>query len=155
MKESRFYKFFLFLPLAVPAIAAPLLWIESQLPQWLAWLAVYTFFSGVIGGIPYIVLVGLLLWWARGKSETQFSRALLLLPFLMLPVFAAFLVLGSLIELWLRGSASALPPSDLLFMFLGLAPFILGFGYCYVLFVFGMAFGLRRLGLLVNQARLS
>ncbi len=66
----------------------------------------------------------------------------------MLPVFAVLLGLGLLGEAWLRPE-SALPVSDALVMLLGLVPFILGFGYFYVLLVLGTARVLRRRGVLV------
>ena len=148
MKESRFYRFSLVLPLAVPALIAPLLFVDAQLPEWLVWAALYTMYSGIIGGVPYLALVGLLFWWARRKSETQFKRALILLPIFMVPVLAVLLGLGLLGEAWLRPE-NALPMSDALVMLLGLVPFILGFGYFYVLLVFGTARLLKRRGVLV------
>ncbi len=148
MKESKFYRFSLLLPLAVPALIAPLLFVSFQLPEWMVWVALYTTFSGLIGGVPYLVLVGLLFWWARGKSDNQFRRALMLLPIFMLPVFAVLLGFALLAEAWLRPE-NALALSDALVMLLGLVPFILGFGYFYVLLVFWTARVLRRRGALV------
>jgi len=149
MKEFRFYRLSLVLPLAVPALIAPLLFVDAAwVPEWLVWAALYTMYSGIIGVVPYLVLVGLLFWWARGKSETQFRRALILLPIFMLPVFAVLSGLALFCEarLW---PENALPVSDALVMLLGLVPFILGFGYFYVLLVFGMAKLLKRRGVLV------
>ena len=148
MKESRFYRFSLFLPLVLPALIAPLLFLDFRLPEWIAWLILVVTFSGVIGGVPYLVLVGLLFWWARRKSDIQFRRALVLLPTMMIPVFAIFVVLGLLVEAWLRPD-SALPAVEILRMLLTFMPFILGFGYSYVLLVFGTAKVLKRRGVLV------
>ncbi|MCM3869835.1 MAG: hypothetical protein ND895_03910 [Pyrinomonadaceae bacterium] len=147
MKESRLYRFSLVLPLVVPAVVAPLLFVDFPLPEWLVLAVLYTTYSGVIGGIPYLALVGLLFWWARGKSNTQFRRTLSLLPIFMLPMFAVFLVLSLLGEAWLRPE-SALPAAEILRMLLTFVPFILGFGYLYVLLVFATVFVLRRLGVL-------
>ena len=147
MKESRFYRFSLVLPLAVPALIAPLLFVGAHLPEWLVWAALYTMYSGIIGGVPYLALVGLLFWWARGKSDTQFRGALILLPIFMLPVFAVLLVLGLLGEAWLRPE-SAISVSDVPVMLLSVVPFILGFGYFYVLLVFGTVLVLKRMGVL-------
>jgi len=152
MKESRFYRFSLVLPLAVPALIAPLLFVDAaRLPEWLVWAALYTMYSGIIGGVPYLALVGLLFWWARGKSDTQFRGALILLPIFMLPVFAVLLGLGLLGEAWLRPE-SALPVSDAVVMLLWLVPFILGFGYFYVLLVLGTARLLKRRGVLAPSS---
>ena len=148
MKESRFYKFSLVLPLVVPLLPVPFLFVDAaRLPEWVVWMAVYMIFSGIIGGIPYLVLVGLLFWWARGKSDTQFKRALVLLPIFMVAVVAVLFGLGLLGEAWLKPE-SALSVSDA-GMLLGLVPFILGFGYFYVVVVFGMARLLKRRGVLV------
>ena len=149
MKESRFYRFSLLLPLVVPALIAPLMFVDAaQLPEWLVSVAVYILFSGIIGGVPYLALVGLLFWWARGKRDAQFRRALILLPIFMLPVFTMLLGLGFLGEAWFRPE-NGLPVSDALVMLLGLVPFILGFGYFYVLLVLGTARLLIRRGVLV------
>ena len=148
MKESRFYRFSLVLPLAVPALMAPIVFFNLQLPTWLTWVVVYTTFSGIIGGVPYLILIGVLLWWARGKSDTQFKRALLLLPVLMLPVVVVLIVAALLVEAMLRPE-NALSLPDILLMLLELTPFILGFGYFYVLVVFFTAFILKRQGVLV------
>src|SRR3990172_4606796 len=102
MKESRFYRLFLVLPLAVPVLIAPLLVLDFQLPEWLGWVVLVTVYSGIIGGLPYLVLVGLLFWWGRRKSDTQFRRALIFSPIFMLAVFAMLLVLATSCEGWLR-----------------------------------------------------
>ena len=149
MKESTFYRFSLLLPLAIPAVVAPLLFVEFHLPKWVLWAALFTTFSGLIGGLPYLALVGLLFWWARGKTDTQFRRALILLPIFMLPVVAVLLGLGLLGEAWLRPE-SALPASDAFVMWLGLVPYILGYGYFYVLLVFGTVRVLNRWGVLAS-----
>ena len=150
MREPRFYRFSLMLPLTVPALSALLLFADFSLPEWLAWAVLYVTYSGIIGGVPYLALVGLLFWWARRKSDTQFRRALVLLPIFMLPVFVIFLVLAFLGAAWLRPE-SALSASDVLRALLGLVPFILGFGYFYVLLVFGTARVLKRRGVLVSS----
>ena len=147
MKESRFYRFSLWLPIITPALFAPFFLVDAHSAESLQWVVVFITFSGVIGGIPYVALVGLFLWWARGKSDNQFRRALLLLPFLMLPVFDVFVILITF-GLWMRGAEAAVLTSDLPMILLSFIPFILGFGYCYVLIVFGTAFVLKRMGIL-------
>ena len=148
MKESKFYKFSLVLPLAVPALMTPLLFVTVQLPKWLVILVVYTTFSGIIGGIPYLILVGLLFWWARGKSDPQFKRALIFLPIFMVPLVVLLFGLCLLVEAWLKPE-NALPVSGALLILGILVPFILGFGYFYLLLVFGTARVLTRQGVLV------
>jgi hypothetical protein len=149
MKESRFFRLSLLLPLALPALLAPLMFVDSYLPKWMAAAAIFMIYSGLLGGIPYLVLVGLLFWWARKKSDIQFKRALVFLPIFMVPTFSLILGLSLLVEASLR-PAYALSVSQWFVMSLVLVPFILGFGYFYVLLVFGMAWVLRRRGMLVT-----
>ena len=148
MKESKFYRLSLALPLAVPLFTAPLLFLADQLPQWLVIAAIYTAYSGIIGGVPYLMVIGLLLLWAHGKSDAQFKRALLLSPMLMLFVAAIIIAVALSAEAWLKPE-NALPFSNSILMLLGLVPFILGFGYFYVLLVFSAASILKRRGMLV------
>jgi hypothetical protein len=148
MKESRFYRLSLALPLAVPLLIAPLGFLHARLPLWLVWVLVYTEFSGVIGGVPYLILIVGILYWSRRKSDAQFKRALALSPILMLPLAGVMVALALSGEAWFKPE-NALPLSDTILMFLGLVPFILGFGYVYVLLVFSSASILKRRGLLV------
>ena len=148
MRESKFYRLSLTLPLAIPLLAALLEFLHARLPEWLLWVLVYTTFSGIIGGLPYLILIGGLLWWSRGKTDAQFKCALALLPILMLPVISVMIALGLSAEAWLKPE-NALPLADSFLMFLGLVPFILGFGYLYVVLVFSSASILKRRGLLV------
>ena len=65
----------------------------------------------------------------------------------MLPVVAMLLGLALLVETWLRPE-SALPVSEAIAVWLGLVPYILGYGYFYVLLVFGTARVLNRWGVI-------
>ena len=144
MKESKVYAVALSLPLVVPALLAALLYFDLRPPNWSKTLIVFTILSGLVGGIPYLVLVGLLFWWGRGKSDAQFKRALLLSPILMLPVFLAFLVIFSLVSGSFRDEADAVEVLKGVVLYFSC---IIGFGYAYVLLVFGTVFVLKRLGL--------
>jgi hypothetical protein len=145
MKESRAHKLSLALPLVVPALVTPLALGNFRLPGWLGTLVPYIWVSGMVGGFPYVVLVALLFWWGRGKSDVQFKRALLLSPVLMLPVFFAFLVILSLITQGFRNEVDAEAVLTMLVLYFS---FILGFGYAYVLLVFGAVFVFKRMGLI-------
>jgi len=151
VKETRFYRLSLVLPLAVPLLFAPLLFFADRLPLWLACAALYICFSGLIGGLPYLILIGVLLFWTRRKTSTHFKRALALSPILMLPVVAAMLALAWSGEAWLRPE-NALPWTDRIISFLGLVPFILGFGYFYVGLVFCTASILKKRRVLVPSS---
>src|SRR5688572_24172798 len=97
MKESNLHRLFLSLPLLVPLLVTPLMFLDIRLPDWVKTLVGFFFASGMVGGVPYLVLVALLFLWGRGKSSAQFKRALVLSPVLMLPVFFLILVIFSLI----------------------------------------------------------
>ena len=148
MKEAKFYRLSLALPLAVPLLFAPLTFLAGRLPEWLVWVAIYTIYSGIIGGVPYLIMIGVLLWWAHGKSDAQFKRALALSPLLMAGLVVVMVILALLAEAWIKPE-DALSVSDVLLMLLGLVPFVLGFGYFYVVLVFSTASILKRRGMLV------
>jgi hypothetical protein len=145
MTESKAHKFSLALPLVVPALVTPLAFVDVRLPGWLETIAAFIFASGIAGGVPYVVLVVLLFSWGRGKSDAQFKRALFLSPVLMLPVFFAFLVTFVLITQGFRDEAEAAEVGKMLLLYVC---FILGFGYAYVLLVWGTVFVLKRLGVI-------
>jgi hypothetical protein len=145
MKESKAHKLSLALPLMVPVFLTLLLSLDLRLPEWLTRFAVLTIYSGLVGGIPYLVLVALLLWWGHAKSDTQFKRALALSPILMLPFFLLFLLLIGLI----LGGNDRFEVTEFVRTMILYFSFILGFGYSYVLLVLSTVFVLKRLGVVV------
>jgi hypothetical protein len=151
MSVIRAYKLSLLLPLIVPALLAPVLPILSGLgipfPEWLAGAVYFTVYSGIIGGIPYLVLVALLLLWARGKSEAQFRRGLVLSPLLMLPIVCVLIETVSLLRFGLDSTLSELGEVIVFY-----TPFVLGFGYAYVCIVLSSVWALRRAGWLDSAA---
>ncbi len=133
MDVTRAYKLSLLLPIIVPILFAPALFFISFLTEGLAVVLMAIVYSIVYGGIPYLILVGLLLWWMRGKNEPQIKQALLLSPLFMLIVFQAFA------GVWIALFSEAKPKIG---QFAGslvlLSPFVLIFGYAYVGIAFGM-----------------
>jgi hypothetical protein len=146
MNVVRAYKLSLALPLVVPALLAPLSLVDNQLPKWLRMMLGFTVYSGLIGGLPYLVVIALLLFWARGKGEAQIRRGLVLSPLLMLPVCLVFIVVIGLVRSGRDLTASEFYDAVALF-----APFILGFGYTYVVLVLGVVWLLRRRGVLISS----
>src|ERR1044071_4244067 len=67
MKEAGFYRLSLILPLAVPLLVASLLFFGGRLPLWLSWVALYITLSGIIGALPYLVLMALMLFGRAGR----------------------------------------------------------------------------------------
>jgi hypothetical protein len=132
----------LLLPLVVSGILVPLFYVDLRVSEWLRMAIYTTAFSGLVGGIPYLVLVALLLLWGRGKTEKQFRRALTLSPILMVPIFLLFIVIFALIAD--RQSLGWQTIDGLFFS----VPWIVGFGYAYVVLGLTGVFILRRLGLI-------
>ena len=133
MNVTRAYKLSLLLPIIVPALFAPALFFIRSLTEGAATVLMVIMTSVIYGGIPYLILVGLLLRWMRGRNEAQIRRALILSPLLMLVIFQV--VAG----VWVAFFSEARPRIN---QFMGslivLTPFVLLFGYAYV----GVAFGL-------------
>jgi hypothetical protein len=147
MRELKFYKLLLLLPLVVSVALIPLFDVDLHLPEWLQTVIYTTAASGLVGGIPYLVLVALLLLWGRGKNEKEFRRALMLSPVLMIPIYILFsLSLGILFERERFGSQSVGWDTVLTLSFFAL--FILGYGYAYVAIGLAALFVLRRFGLI-------
>jgi hypothetical protein len=136
MSVIRAYKLSLLLPIIVPILLAPALFFIRSLGESGATVLMTILFSLVYGGIPYLILVGILLFWMRGKDEKQIRRALLLSPLLMLVIFQVYA------GLWIAFLSEATPKIN---QFMGsliiLSPFVLLFGYIYV----GIAFGIIEL----------
>ena len=144
MRERRFYNLALLLPLVVSAACLGFLSVGFRLPQWLLEVIGLTAYSGLVAGIPYVVLIVLLLVWGRGRTDKQFRWALILSPILMLPIFALFIVVFVLIVDRQSLGRETLP--GLLFY----VPFILGYGYAYVALALTGLFIFRRLGVISN-----
>lgn len=133
MNVIRAYKLSLLLPIIVPVLFAPLLFFIRSIGERGATALMIIVYSMVYGGIPYLILVGILLFRMRGKDEPEIRQSLLSSPLLMLVVFQ--ICAG----LWIAFFSEAKPKigqfmSSLIIM----SPFILLFGYVYV----GLAFGI-------------
>ncbi len=145
MHTRTFYKLSLLLPLFCSAVGFPFLFVETSLPRWLRQALGLAALSGMVASIPYMVLVVLLLLWARRKTEKQFLYALLVSPFLMLPLFSLYLLAIALILD--RQSLGWQTLDDLVFY----VPWVVGIGYCYVLLALICRFIFRRLRVISNS----
>ncbi len=79
----------------------------------------------------------------RNKDESRIKKVLILSPILMLPLFLIFLELVSFIRFGLKESISGFSEA-----FLFYTPFVLGFGYAYVILVFCIIWTLKSKGLI-------
>jgi amino acid transporter len=92
-------------------------------------------FSGIVGGIPYLILTVALLIWMRDKELPSIRRAILLSPLMMIPIYA--FCLGVYVLIFERDPSLGEYFIGLFFY----GAFIPIFGYAYV----GVAFGLEKL----------
>jgi hypothetical protein len=122
------------------------LFYGSGYPEWVGAILLFTVYSGIIGAIPYLALVALLLWWAWGKSEQQVRRGLILSPIMMLPIFWLCLGVACLVP---RETGPKGP--EFLEGVLFYTPFILGFGYGYVLLTLGAVFVLKHVWMIAKS----
>ncbi len=127
---TKAYKLSLILPLVIPLLLSPLFFIKINLPEWLGTIIFFTIYSGIIGGVPYLLLILFLLWWMRYKDESSIRRILLLSPIIMIPIFLIFVEVISLLRFGIKKSVSEFSE-----VFLFYTPFVLIFGYAYVVFV--------------------
>lgn len=117
MTVQDYYRRALFLPLAVPVLAMPLL----LMGEGTATIAVMLQYQVMIGGIPYLLFAGAFLLWSRGRSDGQVRRAILLSPL----VFAGMIMVLCLCLALVAGSVW-------LVMMMILVAYALGLGYGYV-----------------------
>lgn len=117
MSVQSYYRGALLLPLVVPALFSALLLLGDRLPPGLAGITFLLYWSLLIGGIPYLVFAGGFLLWARGRSEREVRRGILLsplvyAPLLMICLFGFVAVDGTLGNgaqgLWMLGAFGVL-----------------------------------------------
>jgi hypothetical protein len=137
MTARRAYQLSLALPIIFPLLAiAPVYLGKSFLPE-----SVFIFFtiilaSGIIGGLPYLIVVAGLLLWAPDHSTISFRKAILITPLLLILIHVVILLALIIWQLFKR------EPSDSeINLALGLMAIFAGcdlfFGYIYILLVFG------------------
>jgi hypothetical protein len=139
MNARTYYVRSLLLPL-LAAAAAGLLGLILGESSGAAPLLGIVMWSGLVGGLPYLLVAGGILWWSRHRSVAQLRRAIWLAPLLMVPVLLLPLVVYSVVA---RGGASADRFAGSI-LFLG--AMVLLFGYGYVALVEAGALVGRRLG---------
>jgi len=145
INARTFYKLSLLLPLFGSALGFPFLFVGTSLPWWLRQALGLAALSGMVAAIPYMVLVVLLLLWARSKTERQFLYALLVSPILMLPLFSLYLLAIALI---LDRQSLGWQTFDGLVFYV---PWVVGIGYGYVLLALICRFIFRRLGVISSS----
>ncbi len=135
MTSKRLFQYSLALPLIPPFLVLPLWFVRESINETSALIFMIIGFSGIVGGLPYLILAATLLLWMRDKDLAAIKRALLLSPLLMLPIFAV--CLGMYIVLFERHPSL----NEYVVGLCLYGAFVLIFGYFYV----GLAFGLEKL----------
>jgi hypothetical protein len=148
MDVIKIYKYSLFLPFIIPAILAPAFFGLRSMGETVGIVFLSIIYSGLIGGIPYLILVVALFWWMRDKSEGEIRRALKISPLLMMGIFLVVYTLFDAIAQLNSLVNNRITAHDILTEFLVGAVFfsifILIFGYSYVLLVFAIVGMLRK-----------
>jgi uncharacterized membrane protein len=88
MTERRAYKISLMFPALLPILAGILIYSGFAKPVNTIFeiLLVVIAFSGAVGGIPYVIVIGGTLIWIRNRSIHEFKSVLLISPILMVPI---------------------------------------------------------------------
>ena len=122
MSIKSYYRWALLLPLALPALAWPLLLVRSMPPLLVA-VVWYLFLSVLIGGIPYVLFATAFLLWARRAPDHRVRMGILLSPLAYAAVLFICLTLFLLVDGTFANSSDSLG---------GMVMFALLFGYGYV-----------------------
>ena len=123
-----------FLPILVPivlgAVAIASLSLDVRAPEWLSAVGAVTMSAGLLFGIPYLMLMAVVLFLLRNNSWRAHAAAAIVMPWLMIAV------LLPLVAMW--GDRSTI--KDIAAAARVFAPYCLSVGYGYVaLALAGMA----------------
>ncbi len=137
MTSKRLFQYSLVLPLVPPLLVLPLWFVRESINENSAgaFVLIVIAYSGIVGGIPYLILAAALLIWMRNKDLVLIKRVLLISPALMLPIFSVCL---GIYTVFFERHPSL---NEYLFGLIFFSVFIVLFGYTYV----GLVFGLERI----------
>ena len=139
MSARTYYVRSLLLPLLAAAAAGLLGVLLGESSPAAPWLGI-VMFSGLVGGLPYVLVAAGILWWSRRRPVAQLRRAIWMAPLLMVPAQLVPMVVYSVVA---RGGADADRfAGSMLFM----GALVLLFGYGYVALVEAGALVGRRFG---------
>ncbi len=145
MNPIKLYKWSLTLPLVVPILFAPTLLLLRNTTETIAIVVLSIVYSGIVGGIPYLILAIVLFRWMKEKNELQIRKKLLQSPLLMLGVFIACF---TLIHLFFFILSMGREINEQITQFtVGLifcSALILIFGYFYIFLTFGIVHIFRK-----------
>jgi len=137
MTKKRIYQMSLATPLLVPVAFLPLFPYLRSMNDVAGTAVLVILYSGLVGGLPYLLLAVSLLIWMRHKTELQIRKGLLLSPLMML------IPLGVCYAIYQFGYEPAETFADTAKMFLTFfvifGVFTLAFGYFYVVMTLGAA----------------
>ena len=148
MTANRAYKLSLPLPIIVPILAVCLAFLESSFSKQFNELLLITIFSGIVGGLPYLVVCLGILLWSRKRTLRSLKIALLCSPFLMIPFLWLFLAI-----LVLRDDENENWRWVGFWDWIGTYSLcVLIYGYSYILIVFGSVWVLQKWGYIEKPA---
>ena len=139
MTIHTFYRFSVWLPLVVPAVAAAVVHGLGWTPQ--AWgarkLTQLLLVSLVYGGVPYAFLATWATWRLGGRTEPDIKRLMFLAPFLMAAIYLPIAVVA--------GMAAGAPIRPFLAVGVlgGIVSIPLGFAYVGLVLLLRQALGAR------------
>src|SRR5690349_3471940 len=85
MSARTYYARSLLLPLLAAAAAGLIGALLGESTSAAPWLGI-VMWSGLVGGLPYLLVAGGILWWSRRRPAHDLRRAIWLAPVLMVPV---------------------------------------------------------------------
>jgi hypothetical protein len=121
MSIRSYYRWALALPLLVPALAWPLT-LFNPLPDGLAVVAMFLYWSVLIGGIPYVLFAAGFLLWMRGRPDHRVRTAVYVAPL----VYAVWLAVCLAVFLAVDGTLASSRESFGMITVCGL---VFGYGY--------------------------
>lgn len=144
ISARRYFQLSFLLPLILPLLA---LLVAS--PGFRGWNAVVLVLWGslLIGGIPYVLFLAGLLYWARDKDAKAIQRVTFIAPLLLVPVFIYCAVAIIPLQILKTGEVRVEVSGVLTF-----CVFVLVVGYFYVLLANAVFFLLKAIGFIAEEA---
>ena len=121
MTVRSYYRWALALPLLVPALAWPLT-LLNPLPGGLAVVAMFLYWSVLVGGVPYVLFAAGFLLWMRGRPDDQVRTGIQVAPL----VYAIWLTVCGTVFLAIDGAVASSRDSIGMIAVCGL---LFGYGY--------------------------
>ena len=151
LTPERFYKLAVLVPVGVPAILAPA-WFGISGPEpfakWLGLFAYFSFWTVLVGGLPYVVFAAFVLWRFWRKPAVAYRRFSYVVPLVFAPFLTVCIFVGSLLS-------GPFTPIDKLTVAATFGAIAVPVGYVYVLLIHLVRLGATRAGLILPESSIS